>query len=174
VAYRFGSQIRAALNSPDEHDVVGYHGTSLWAVLCAARFGALPNRSLEERRFFYFPIEYPAAWAEASDYARSNSIVHFAREFVPYDSIDAFFAALDVGDHDPNAVAEDVVAEGALRGVVISLRSSVAALPSEPIDIPENERCVRVGRAGLPIRHIALIHPLGIRDQEILGDHGLL
>ena len=154
-------------------DFAGYHGTSLWALIYAAKFGALPNRSPRDRLFYYLPRDYPDALEEAKQYALNNSTIHFVREFVPYATIDDVYAALDRGDANAESTVEGVIEEAlGLRGVVISLGRSVADLRAA--EAPVNERCIHVPRGGLPVKHIRHAQPLGPRDREILGDRGLI
>lgn len=168
--YPFAEDVHAALERR-EGPPVGYHGTSVWAVIAAAKFGALPNRG-PEFDFYYLPADRTSAWIEAVRYARTNAAFHFAREFLRFDSIDAVYAAIDHGDTDIGAVLKDVNEESELLGVVIGVSPAIETLPSEPVSSP-GERLVLTPARGLPLRFVASIQPLGRRDREILGDHDL-
>lgn len=168
--------IRAAIAAnPKPSEIAGYHGTSLWALIHAAQHGSLPNRSPRDQDFYYLPADYPGAFDEAKDYALNNALIHFAREFVPYESTDAVYQALDNDDLDASSLIKSEREEGVLRGIVLSLRPSITTLPDAgSAFLPPNERCVRVPRSGLPIAHIAGIQILGSADRDILSDRDLV
>ena len=170
--YPYAKEIKVALAAtPTADECAGYHGTSVWAVIFAAKFGTLPNRC-SEGLFYYTPRQFADAITVTQQYAHHNSLIHFLKEFIPYDSIEDAYAARDAGDPDFDSTVIDLNEEGLLHGVVITLADSIGRLPRAE-DEAGDERCVRVPRSGLPMRYIAKIELLGDADRRILEDHGL-
>lgn len=164
-------RVRELLSASAPTEVVGYHGTSVWAVINAARTGALPLRHHDDPVFCYVPVAQPDARSEARAYARSNASTHFTMEFLDLRSLDDVFAAIAAGNPDVAAVGEDVADEGLLLGVLLTLSPAVERLPIQ--DAPPGEVWVETPDEGLPLSCVGRITPVGLRDREILADHGL-
>lgn len=164
-------KVRELLNASPPADPIGYHGTSLWAVVRAAETGALPLRHRHDPVFCYVPASAPGAREEAHAYARSNASVHFTMEFLALSTIDEVYRAIAAGNPDVASVSEDVSDEGLLLGVLLSLGQAVSRFASS--DSPQGEVWVRTPPEGLPLECVSRITPVGLRDREILADFGL-
>jgi len=164
-------RVRELLNASAPLQIAGYHGTSVWAIIKAARTGALPLRHHQDPVFCYVPAADPDASSEARTYARSNASIHFTMEFLDLRSIDEVYAAIAAGNPDVAAVGEDVAEEGLLLGVLLTLAPPVEQLAVQ--DAPLGETWVETPDEGLPLSCVSRITPVGLRDSEILADHGL-
>jgi len=175
VSYPYRDRICEAVQRRlPESQVSGYHGTSIFAVLEAARSGYLPNRFADMPLFYYLPADLPGARDEARQYAQDHARFHFTREFLEVPSIEDVFRKVERGNRDVEALLRHLSQEREMLGVLLSLGPSIHAFPEETDPARRsNERCVKVPHSGLSIKHVASIQPLGDFDREVLAESGL-
>jgi hypothetical protein len=149
----------------------GFHGTSVEAVIAAARTGFLPARA-DESAFFFYDARHPRARELACEYAAGNARLHLVQRFLAFDSIDDIYAAQERDDPEVVDALREAASANDARGVVVALAPAALKLPRWPAPEP-GEIAVKVRKNGLPIRLAQAIEALGEHERLMLEREGL-
>lgn len=176
------------LNSPD---IMGFHGTSIEAVLHLSKHGVLPPGFVSPN-FYFAPItdaqSFEQAHQHASDYARWSGWVQFILpHLLPYlpENTDPWIIK-DLG-HNPKGIYDliggklpakevDRLCDEADQrgGVVLALSKNLAkdyiikdSPDADPVGQPE---LIVEEKNGLPIKHVVGIEPQGDYEWRVLEE----